>query len=128
MRSTGCLTKHEKLRKVLNVFTMHWIRYKKLFAIYFVDKIFNSNKFFLKLILLEYDYRIIFLIDFFGILHLKNYGRRHLKLFTNFHFSWDTLYLEWFFNHCFFLPVPSSPNPEHILGYNAFPEHFNILA
>ena len=25
--------------------------------------------------------------------NLTNYGRRHLKLFTNCHVSWDTLYI-----------------------------------
>ena len=26
-------------------------------------------------------------------LQLKNYGRRHFKLLTNWHVSWDTLYI-----------------------------------
>ena len=34
----------------------------------------------------------MFIIILFGIKQLKNYGRRHFKIFTNCHVSWDTLY------------------------------------
>ena len=46
--------------------------------------------FILKLIFKLYDCRVIFLIILFCIKELKR--RRHLKLFTNCHVSWDTLY------------------------------------
>ena len=36
----------------------------------------------------------VFLLFSFVLKNLTNYGRRHLKLFTNCHVSWDTLYLK----------------------------------
>ena len=47
----------------------------------------------LKLILLLQDCHIMLFIILFVIkLNLTNNGRRHFKLFTNCHVSWDTLY------------------------------------
>ena len=52
----------------------------------FVKKYFYSNIFYF-----EINFTIIHVIFFlFGL--LKNYGRRHFKLFTNCYVSWDTLY------------------------------------
>ena len=36
---------------------------------------------------------LYFLLFSFVSKNLTNYGRRHLKLFTNCHVSWDTLYI-----------------------------------
>ena len=36
----------------------------------------------------------MFIIILFIIKQLKNYGRRHFKIFTNCHVSWDTLSLK----------------------------------
>ena len=47
----------------------------------------------MKPILIKYDCHVIFLIILFGIKEIKNYGRRHLKLFTYCHVSGDTLYI-----------------------------------
>ena len=34
----------------------------------------------------------MFIIILYGIINLNNYGRRHFKIFTNFHIFWDTLW------------------------------------
>ena len=62
---------------------LQFISFKKSFAqVYFT----------LKLILLQYYTYIIFLLLSLVLENLTNYGRRHSKLFTNCHVSWDTLY------------------------------------
>ena len=45
-------------------------------------------------ILLTYDSYIIFLLLSLVLKNLTNYGRRHSKLFTNCHVSWETLYFK----------------------------------
>ena len=47
----------------------------------------------LKSILIKYDCLVIFFIIFLLLNNSTNYGRRHFKLFTNCHVSWDTLYV-----------------------------------
>ena len=66
MRHTGCRTKHESWWIVLNVF------------------------FHIKYFILKTTKRCFLLLS---LVLKKNYGRRHLKLFTNCHVSWDTLYV-----------------------------------
>ena len=39
---------------------------------------------------------LYFLLFSFVSKNLTNYERRHLKLFTNYHVSWDTLHLNYF--------------------------------
>ena len=54
---------------------------------------------------------------------LSNYGRRHFKLFTNCHVSWDTLYLTKHWNlyflflslHCIVLSIISSTTKQYNL-------------
>ena len=72
--------------------SMNCIRYYQLFAVYFV-KINYSN-----ILYFEINFTIIWLPYNFFLLfslvsnNLTNYERRHFKLFTNCHVSWDTLY------------------------------------
>ena len=81
VESTGCPTKHDSRRIVLNVF----FYIERLFAVYLVLK-----NIFYTLAIKLLPFNIVLIISFLLKIY---YGRRHLKLFTNCHVSWDTLYV-----------------------------------
>ena len=54
---------------------------------------FTQIYFTLKSIFYKMTTMLYFSLFSFVLKNLTNYGRRHLKLFTNWHVSWDTLYI-----------------------------------
>ena len=71
--------------------SIYYIRYWRLLKVYFVNKLFYSNIFYFEINFLKMTAMLYFLLFSFVSMNLTNYGRRHLKLFTNCHVSWDTL-------------------------------------
>jgi len=88
LHTTGCPTKHDSWWIVFNVFFHDTVLVIYDFLqFYFVKQIFSSNTY-----LLEINFTII-LLSFLVSNNLTNHGRRHFKLFTKCHVSWDTLYI-----------------------------------
>ena len=99
--------------------SIHCIRYQRLFA---VNKSFAQIHFTLKLILLKCDSYIIFLLLSLVLNNSPHYGRRHTKLFTNCHVSWDTLY-----QNLLFITVKTSNGVIILINYNEHePNHFTV--
>ena len=87
----GCPTKHDSLWIVFNVF-FHIMYYILLTFC----SLFSFKNLLLKYILLwnQFYYNMADIENFiffsWGSNNLTNYGRRHFKVFTNCHVSWDT--------------------------------------
>ena len=87
----GCPTKHDSLWIVFNVF-FHIMYYILLTFC----SLFSFKNLLLKYILLwnQFYYNMadieMFIFFSWGSNNLTNYGRRHFKVFTNCHVSWDT--------------------------------------
>ena len=93
MYTTGCPTKHDSKRIVLNVFFLNNNKLfdtkqnnKKYFIAYYDKKKFQSKIYLSKDFVTEINCKK-------SVISYKVHGRRHSKLFTNCHVSWDTLYL-----------------------------------
>ena len=75
----------------------------RLFQFISLTNSFTQIYFTLKSIFYKMTAMLYFLLFSFVSQNLTNYGRRHLKLFTNCHVSWDTLYIYVHFgNHLWF--------------------------
>ena len=70
------------------------IMYQRFFAVYFAKKNLLLNYILLWNQLYHNTTKRCFLLFSLVLKNLINYGRRHLKLFTNCHVSWDTLYVK----------------------------------
>ena len=68
--------------------------FSRLFAVYFVKQIFCSNIFYWNKLSLQYDSHVIFFLLHLVSNNITYYGRGNFKPFTNYHVSWDTLYLK----------------------------------
>ena len=66
---------------------------KDFFQVISLTNSFTQIYFTLKSIFYKMTVMLYFLLFSFVSKNLTNYGRRHLKLFTNCHVSWDTLYI-----------------------------------
>ena len=66
---------------------------KDFFQFISLTNSFTQIYFTLKSIFYKMTAMLYFLLFSFVSKNLTNYGRRHLKLFTNCHVSWDTLYV-----------------------------------
>ena len=103
---------------VLNVFfQIVYQILKTLFQFISLTNFFSQIYFTLKSIFYKMTAILYFLFFSFVSKNLTNYERRHLKLFTNCHVSWDTLYVLMHLKHlkrvllkCFVKQLPHFSN------------------